>query len=332
MCGRYNLIPEGSAWGPLDEIFGSHLSMELRSIEPRYNVAPTQMIPIIVENESGIPVITEARWGFIPIYWNKPNPPIWTTNARSETAAKKPMWSHAWKHSRCLIPASGWYEWFVLTDGSKKPPKVPHHLRRADSEHILFAGLWSFYKATPDSPGLATCSIVTIPSPPSVADIHARTPVVLDPSFWQAWIDRDIQDPDRVSDMIRNGAARLFSKHTLGNDVGNSRNQGPQLVAPVDRPEMEQQKGLLIDDDVLAWLRATPASDLQRILARQLDQVPPPPLSQRRLWLRELEDRDDAEALSDLMNEILLTIQIERTPTSGKQKPGPSGQGQDSLF
>jgi hypothetical protein len=120
----------------------------------RYNVAPTQMVPIIVMDENGKPALIEARWGFIPHYWNKPTPPTLTTNARSETAAAKPMWKHAWRNTRCLIPASGWYEWFILEDGSKKPPKIPHHLRRQDGKHILFAGLWSTFRAAPDSPGL----------------------------------------------------------------------------------------------------------------------------------------------------------------------------------
>lgn len=332
MCGRYNLIPDGAAWGAVDEIFGAEIAQQLREIATRYNVAPTQMVPIIVMDDSGKPALIEARWGFIPEYWNQPTPPTKTTNVRSETAAKKPMWRHAWRHKRCLVPASGWYEWFVLEDGSKKPPKVPHHLRRQDGEHIMFAGLWSMYHASPDSPGLPTCSIVTIPSPPSVAEIHARTPVVLDPDFWLPWIDRDSKDPAVVSDIVKNGAVKLFSKHTLGNAVSNSRNQGPELITPIDRPEVEQQKGLLVDDEVLAWLRTTPAIDLRRIIAGLLDQVPMPPISQRRLWLREIEDREDADALFDLMEEILQTIRLERSPTPKKPPPAPSTPDQGALF
>ena len=132
--------------------------------------------------------------------------------------------------------------------------------------------------------------------------------------------------------MVKNGAVKLFSKHTLGNAVSNSRNQGPELITPIDRPEVEQQKGLLVDDEVLAWLRTTPALDLRRIIAGLLDQIPMPPISQRRLWLREIEDREDADALFDLMEEILQTIRLERSPTPKKPPPAPSTPDQGALF
>lgn len=332
MCGRYNLVPDSTAWADVGEILGDEILDALRAMAARYNVAPTQMVPIIVMDENGKPVLIEARWGFIPHYWNKPTPPTLTTNARSETAATKPMWKHAWRNTRCLIPASGWYEWFILEDGSKKPPKIPHHLRRQDGKHILFAGLWSTFRATPDSPGLPTCSIVTIKSPPSVAEIHARTPVVLAPEYWRPWIDREVKDPAAVSEMVKEGAVRLFSKHTLGNDVGSSRNQGAQLAEPLHRPEIEQQQGILADEGILDWLRTTPSSDLRRIIAGLLDQTPMPSIAQRRLWLREIEDRDDAEALADVMEEILVTLRLEKKVAPKKVPPPDQGPAQDSLF
>lgn len=328
MCGRYNLIPDAEAWADVGAILSTDIQAALQSMTPRYNVAPTQTVPIIVAGEDGKSVMLEARWGFIPHYWNKPTPPPMTTNARSETAARKPMWKYAWRNQRCLIPASGWYEWFILEDGSKKPPKVPHHIRRDDGKHIVFAGLWSIYKATPDAPGMPTCTIVTVPSPPDIAQIHARTPVVLEPSFWNSWIDPTITDPEQVSDMVQNGAVKLFSMDTLGSEVGNSRNQGPQLIEPRERPEMEQQQGLLVDDGVLAWLRTTPADELTRSIAGRLDHKPMPSIGERRLWIREIEDRDDADNLSDLMDEIKATLRS----TKATMKPAPEPPQQGGLF
>jgi putative SOS response-associated peptidase YedK len=153
------LIPDDTAWADVGALLGEDILAALLSIRPRYNISPTQTVPIIVIGDEGKPILIEARWGFIPFFWKKPFPPTLTTNVRSETAAIKPMWKHAWRHSRCLIPASGWYEWFVLEDGSAKPPKVPHHIRREDGKHILFAGVWSIFKPTPESAGLPTCAV-----------------------------------------------------------------------------------------------------------------------------------------------------------------------------
>lgn len=324
MCGRYNLIPDASAWADIGEILSDEILALLRALPPRHNVSPTQLVPIIVAGDDGKPTLIEARWGFIPHYWMQSDPPQKTTNVRSETAAKKPMWKHAWRNSRCLIPASGWYEWFILEDGSKKPPKVPHHIRRKDGKHIVFAGLWSLYHSTPDAPGLPTCSIVTIPSPPDIAEIHARTPVVLEPGFWRSWIDPNVTDAAQVSDMIVNGAVKLFAKDTLSNAVGNSRNQGADLANHVDRPEMDQQHGLKVDEQVLEWLRTTPADELIRAIAIRLDQKPT--IGERRLWIREIEDRDDAEKLSELMDEIKASLKVAKV-TAPKPPPEPPRQG-----
>jgi putative SOS response-associated peptidase YedK len=329
MCGRYNLIPDETAWADVGTLLGEDILAALLAIRPRYNVSPTQTVPIIIMGEEGRPTLVEARWGFIPSFWKKPFPPTLTTNVRSETAAIKPMWKHAWRHYRCLIPASGWYEWFVLEDGSAKPPKVPHHIRRHDGKHILFAGVWSIFKATPDSAGLPTCAIATIPSPPSIAKIHARTPVVLQPEFWRDWIDPSITDPERIGDMVQRGATQLFGMQTLGPDVGNSRNEGASLIEPKARPEADQP-GLIVDDPVLHWLHSTPADELRRAIAARLDENPLPTAAERRLWYRQIEDRDDSEELADLMGLIKASLRKARKATPSP--PTKSAPPQDNLF
>ncbi len=329
MCGRYNLIPEEGAWADVGELLGNDILAALLAIRPRYNISPTQTVPVIVMGEDDKPVLIQARWGFIPVYWKKPIPPTLTTNARSETAAIKPMWKHAWRRQRCLIPASGWYEWFVLEDGSKKPPKVPHHVRREDGKHILFAGVWSIYYASEESAGLPTCAIATIPSPPSIARIHSRTPVVLQPEFWRDWIDPAITDPERVGDMVQRGASRLFDMHTLGPEVGNSRNEGPDLVKTRPRPEADQP-GLVVDDPVLNWLNFTPADELRRAIVGRLGEASPPSAAERRLWYRQIEDRDDSEALSDLMG--LIKESLRRSIKPKPPKPSAPEPPQGGLF
>lgn len=322
MCGRYNIIPDASAWADVGELLSPEILEALRALAPRYNVAPTQTLPIIVMGDEGRPVLIEARWGFIPHYWTKSTPPPMTTNARSETAATKPMWKYAWRNQRCLIPASGWYEWFVLEDGRSRPPRIPHLVRKEDGKHILFAGLWSMHGNLP------TCSIVTIKSPPSVAEIHSRTPVVLHPDYWNAWIDPAENNPDAVSDMIQNGATKRFVLRTVGPAVGNSRNQGADLIEPYEWEQMTLQGKVTVDEDVLRWLTETPADELRRALAARLDKAPLPSAAERRLWFRTIEDRDDAEALADLMAMIRDSLRATKTVIP---KPPPD-KPQQSLF
>ena len=329
MCGRYNLIPDERAWADVGAILGEEILALLHAIRPRYNISPNQTVPIIVMGDEGTPMLLEARWGFIPVYWKKPFPPTKTTNVRSETAAIKPMWKHAWRRQRCLIPASGWHEWFVLEDGSTKPPKVPHHVRQQDGRHILFAGVWSIYYPSPESEGLPTCAITTIPSPPSIAKIHARTPVVLQPEFWRDWIDPSITDTEQIGAMVRNGAAKLFAMHTLGPEVGNSRNEGPELIEPKHRPEAAQED-LIVNDEILDWLWSMPADELRRAIVDRLNEKAPPTAAERRLWYRQIEDRDDAEDLADLMAAIKASL---KAPKKAKApKPPTSEPPQSDLF
>jgi putative SOS response-associated peptidase YedK len=329
VCGRYNLIPEEGAWADVGAILGEEILALLLAMEPRYNISPTQTIPIIVMGQERKPILIESRWGFISSNWDKPYPPANTTNVRSETAPRKPMWRQAWRHQRCLIPASGWYEWFVLEDDSTKPPKVPHHIRQQDGKHILFAGVWSIYRSHPEATGIPTSAIATIASPPSIARIHARTPVVLQPEFWRDWIDPDITEIERIGDMVQRGAARLFSMQTLGPEVGNSRNQGAELVDSRPRPEADQAD-LVVDDPVLAWLNLTPADELRRAIADRLAETPLPTAAERRLWYRQIEDRDDAEALASLMK--LIKASLRKPKTAQASKPPPSEPSQTDLF
>lgn len=218
---------------------------------------------------------------------------------------------------------------FVLEDGSAKPPKVPHHIRQDDGKHILFAGVWSVYFSSPDSTGLPTCAIATISSPPSIARIHARTPVVLEPEYWRSWIDPSITETEQIGAMVRNGAAKLFAMHTLGPEVGNSRNEGPELILPKQRSEAAQDD-LIVNDEILDWLRSMPADQLRRAIVSRLNETAPPSAAERRLWYRQIEDRDDAEDLADLMAQIKETL---RKPAKAKApKPPPPAPPQNELF
>jgi len=333
MCGRYTILPDAQAWADLAAVLGEAVAEPLRDLPPRYNVTPTERVPIIVLGENGTPIALDARWGFIPPWWSKPQPPNLTTNCRSETAARLPMWREAWRHSRCLIPASGWYEWFTAEDGTKKPPKIPHHLQRQDGKQILFGGIWSIYQASPEHEPMATCAIVTFPSPPDIAEIHERTPLVLKPSYWKEWLSREVSDPGRVLEMGHEGAVEHFTKKTVKATVSKPQNKGPECIEEALWSEMQEQGEPDASSKNLRWLRETEGRTLAALLHDRLDGVASGAVitkAERRLWLREIGDRSDAE--SDLMVQIVERIRASlRQPVKTVAKKGPE-TSQGSLF
>lgn len=169
MCGRYTIhIPmEGLA---------SRFDLENAiAYTPTYNAAPGQDLPVIIKNRIGL-----ARWGFVPAWANAKDikPQI---NARLETVASKPMFADAFKKRRCLVPATGFYEWAKTDHG-----KQPYHIHREDGAHFAFAGIWSKIQAT-EGPQV-TFAIVTKPALPAIAGIHARMPVMLDGGTGTSWL------------------------------------------------------------------------------------------------------------------------------------------------
>ena len=141
MCGRFAL--------PDETLVASHLPIDRWNWHwpaPRFNVAPTTRVPIVLKAEDGLLELNGARWGLIPHWWKKDAPPSLTFNARSEDAAEKPTWRHSLRSMRCLMPARGWYEWNeneqVRNEGGRKV-KQPYFISLPESDFMAFAGLWA---------------------------------------------------------------------------------------------------------------------------------------------------------------------------------------------
>ena len=231
MCGRY-VSPETAAMERQWHIGRDHSNPFRRS----FNVLPTTTIPILRSVADADELeLTEARWGFIPFWWSQPKPPDHCFNARSEDAAKKPMWRDAYRKTRCLIPAEGWYEWKAVerTDpasGEIKTYKQPHFIHRADRVLICFAGFMSAWAPAGEQPKL-TCAIVTRAAAPSVADVHDRMPVVLPETAFGAWLDPTPQPPEAVADLI--SSAQLdFEHYAVSTRLNTAKNDDEGLLAP----------------------------------------------------------------------------------------------------
>lgn len=181
MCGRFSLetLP-----GTLARHFALNMAPEL---QPRTNIAPTQDIAVI-RLQAGERECVPMRWGLVPSWSREPKTRYSTINARAETVAEKPAYRNAFRHRRCLIPATGFYEW-----QQADRHKIPHLVRRKDRGLFAFAGLWERWER--EATVVESCTIIVTAANRLLTPIHSRMPVILDPDRYNIWLDPDNTDP-----------------------------------------------------------------------------------------------------------------------------------------
>ncbi len=232
MCGRFAINSETNEF--LEEVVAEHGIQALphwRDYLPAYNIKPTQMVPVIAHSKKeGSTVIAPARWSLVPPWSKDLSTKFPTFNARSEGITEKATWKGPVKASRCLIPASGYFEWTGV-----KAPKTPHWIHPAEGL-LMFAGLFSWW-ADPSKPDddesrwILTAAILTMPTVPELADIHDRNPVALPESHWWSWIDPDQPgDQNLVDDAV--AASRPVMSELQEHVVGPVKGDGPELLLP----------------------------------------------------------------------------------------------------
>ena len=209
MCSRYAFVPDAAAWVDFRAVLGA-LAEELHALAPQPRLAPTDAVPIVVQEPGSPPRVIHARWGFVPHWWNKPELPSLCLNARSEEAARKPMWRDALRRTRCLIPATSWTEW-----QKAHGVKIPHRLQTRDGRGFMFAGLWSVWRPRRDAEAVATCVILTTAASPGVAHVHERMPIVLAPAAWDAWLDPGATDGAQALALLREHTIEGFAAITV---------------------------------------------------------------------------------------------------------------------
>ena len=240
MCGRYVSPLEADLeryWGLTHHQATIFLAGHIQS----FNVAPTKRVPIVYL-EDGERVGAVARWGLIPFWWSKPKPPPYTFNTRMEEAVTKPMWRQPLKESRCLVPALGWYEWkeaeFVdPSTGEIRKVKQPYFIHLPGRKPVTFAGIMSQRWADPEKSALDySCSIVTKEAEGPAAAVHARMPVILPASAWDAWMDRGQKDAGEALEMARAVAVQAVDLYPVSTRVNVAKNQGEDLIEPFESP------------------------------------------------------------------------------------------------
>jgi putative SOS response-associated peptidase YedK len=223
MCGRYTYK---LSWKQIVELYRLTLPEEQpETLRESYNVAPTHAMPIIRPAGNGRELLL-AGWGLVP-FWLKPEQlgkqAYSTINARDDRIQTAATYREPFKKRRCLVPASGWYEWQKIDAKTK----TPHHFQPA-AKPFAFAGVWDIWKGD-GKPPITTFSIVTTSPAPSTAPYHDRMPVVLEASQFEDWM----RGPPELAAGMMKPYAGAIDVWEVGRDVGNVRNNRPELMGRV---------------------------------------------------------------------------------------------------
>jgi len=220
MCGRYNLVTDGQAFIDAFQVINR---LDWR---PRYNIAPSQPVPAIRREAEGRRAVL-LRWGLIP-HWAKDEKfGYHTINARAETVDRKPTFRAAFKRRRCLIPATGFYEWQKVDRH-----KQPWNIRLRDRELFAFAGLWEHWQGE-DGKEIESCTIIVTDANEALRPIHDRMPVILDPADYDTWLDPETTDASRLKPLLGPWPAEAMECWPVSRRVGNPANDDPALLEPL---------------------------------------------------------------------------------------------------
>lgn len=221
MCGRYSITT------PLEAMRGLFDFTGTPNLRPRYNVAPSQDVPIVRLRENGAGrEIAQVRWGLVPGWARDLSISAKLINARAESVAGKPSFRSAFKRRRCLVPADGFYEW-----QNRGGDKQPYRIARPDGGAFAFAGLWERWRA-PGGGTVESCTILTTQANATLAPIHGRMPVVLDPGAYGPWLDA-AAEPERLHALLVPAPDELLTAYAVSPRVNNVRNDDAGCIAPL---------------------------------------------------------------------------------------------------
>ena len=233
MCGRYTLTSSG------EELARHFEAQPVLDLEPRFNVAPTQPVPIVRIADAGDDGATAGerrvvvhRWGLIPSWAKDASIGNRMINARSETAASKPAFRDAMRERRCLVPLTGFFEW--RRQGGRKQPSW-FHPAAGDEPLWAAAGLWERWW---DGEGrlVHSCTILTTDANTAVRELHDRMPVLLAAADYARWLDPRLDDPAALRELLAPWPAERTAVRRVSDRVNDARAEGPELLGPPEPP------------------------------------------------------------------------------------------------
>ncbi|MCU1808167.1 SOS response-associated peptidase [Cytobacillus firmus] len=220
MCGRFSLEEDINK---LQQYFNFEVAEE---ITPRFNIAPSQRILTIISDGQNRRAGT-MKWGLVPFWAKEEKIGYKMINARSESIEEKPSFKHAFKRRRCLIVATGFYEWQKTEEG-----KQPYRFIMKDNRPFAFAGLWETWKKG-EKP-LHTCTIITTTPNAVTEDIHDRMPVILKEEDYDSWMDPHNQDTELLKTLLVPYAAEEMAKYKVSDLVNSPRNDVADVLSPLN--------------------------------------------------------------------------------------------------
>lgn len=227
MCGRFATTLPSDA---MAQLFAAQPANDLPKV-PDYNICPTSQVHV-VQAAAGARRLVSMRWGFLPHWYASETDGPLLINARAETLADKSAFAEACRERRCLIPASGFYEWTKTGDGRRQP----WYFQRNDHAPIAFGGIWQQWGKT--APVL-TCAIVTTAANEHVAAIHHRMPLVLEPDAWAKWLG---EDGHGAASLMQPGAEGVLQYYPVDPQVNSNRAEGEALIEPFDAVEQPDSR------------------------------------------------------------------------------------------
>jgi putative SOS response-associated peptidase YedK len=217
MCGRFSL--------EIDDTFYPRYEIEnIIEIRPMYNVSPSMYIPVVLKNSPK--KVIEMKWGFLPPWSKDVTSKYAMINSRAESIDSKVYFKEAFKKNRCLIPATGFYEW-------KKEPteKRPYYIHLRDNSYFSFAGIYSIVKDM-EGKEVYTCSIITTEPNTLVSDIHDRMPVILSKEEEEVWLDKEVEE-DILKSLLDPYPSEEMEAFEVSTRVNSPKNNDRELITPV---------------------------------------------------------------------------------------------------
>lgn len=227
MCGRFT---QQITWRELRDLYKLSAEPEAWEIKTRYNGAPTQAFAVCRLNSQGDRSVSLLRWGLVPFWATEKSFGSRLINARAESVNSKPSFRNAFRSRRCLVPASGWFEWSRV--GTKKQP---YFIESADEEILSFAGIWELWdkEGTP----METFSIITTAATPKLSDIHHRQPAVIPQGAFDDWFDPSSSATDLLK-YLNNPDASSYRYYAVSTRVNNVRNDAADILEPSNTQDL----------------------------------------------------------------------------------------------
>lgn len=217
MCARYSLFRS--------QLFRQQFELEIEGFEPHYNIAPTDVAPVITGDASGRKA-EMMQWGLVPGWAKDPSIGQKLINARAETLAEKPSFRAAFKKRRCLVPVDGFFEW-----KGEKGQKQPLFIQMRAHAPFAFAGLWEYWEGVDGA--LVTYTIVTTEPNELLATVHTRMPAVIAHDDYDAWLDAGVHKPESLTPLLAPYPAREMEMYPVSKAVGNPSFESPSVVEPI---------------------------------------------------------------------------------------------------